>query len=97
MTIRSYFCVAACLSVWLASGATCPAAEPVKFHPGRVIPLLDAGQNLVPNASFECGTDGWGSAELDLLPGWYGPLNGLFGRLDPTTAADGRHQPEDRA
>ena len=45
--------------------------------------------NLVPNASFECGTDGWGSAELDFLPGWNSSLNKLFGRLDPTTAADG--------
>ena len=43
----------------------------------------------MPNASFECGTDGWGSAELDFLPGWYNPLNTLFGTLDETTAADG--------
>ena len=47
-------------------------------------------KNLVPNASFECGTDGWGSTELEVLPGWYGTLNGLFGKLDSTTAADGR-------
>jgi hypothetical protein len=45
--------------------------------------------NLVPNASFECGTDGWGSAELQFLPGWYSSLSTLFGKLDPTTTADG--------
>ena len=66
------------------------AADPPKFKPGRVIPPLGEGQrNLVPNASFECGTCGWGSTEMDALPGWYGTLNGLFGRLDTETAADG--------
>ena len=44
----------------------------------------------MPNASFECGADGWGSTELEVLPGWYGTLNGLFGTLDTTTAADGQ-------
>jgi hypothetical protein len=53
--------------------------------------MLGAGQqNLVPNASFECGTDGRGSTEREVLPGWYGTLNGLFGQLDWTTAAHGR-------
>jgi hypothetical protein len=83
----------ACLLIVTACGGTCLGAHPPKLHPGaaRLIPLLGEDQpNLVPNASFECGTDGWGSAELDRLLDWYGPLNGLFGRLDSTTAADGR-------
>ena len=65
-----------------------------KLHPGaaRLIPLLgEDQQNLVPNGSFECGADGWGSAELDRLLDWYGPLNGLFGHLDSSTAADGHN------
>jgi hypothetical protein len=87
---RPYFCGVACLLAFLAAGI-CLSGEPVKFRPGRVVPALgEAGQNLIPNASFECGADGWGSAELDWLPGWYGPLNGLFGCLDATTAAHGR-------
>ena len=90
MAIRSYFCCAAYVLVSLACGTACLAADGSKFKPGRVIPLLgDGEQNLVPNASFECGTDGWGSTEMDVLPGWYGTLNRLFGQLDSTTAADG--------
>ena len=89
MSVHLRRCCAACVLFWLACGVS-PGAEPVKFHPGRVVPLLGEGQqNLVPNASFECGTDGWGSTEMDLLPGWYGTLNGLFGKLDSTTASDG--------
>lgn len=90
MLRTSLFGYAACTIVWLACSIPCKGGEPVVFRPGRVIPLLGENQrNLVPNASFECGADGWGSAELDHLPGWYGPLNGLFGQLDATTAADG--------
>ena len=90
MTIRSCCRCVAFIVGCLACLGVCRAADPPQFHPGRVIPLLgEDQQNLVPNASFECGTDGWGSVELDFLPGWYNPLNTLFGRLDPTTAADG--------
>jgi hypothetical protein len=52
--------------------------------------LADGQGNLIPNASFECGDDRWASNELDSLPGWYGPLNGLFGQIDTSTAAHGR-------
>ena len=39
------------------------------FRPGHVIP--SAGRkNLIPNASFECRTDGWGSAEWDRAAHW---------------------------
>ena len=64
-------------------------AAPVEIRPGSPIPAPAGERNLVPNASFECGTDGWGSAELDLMPGWYGSLNALFGRLDTSTAFHG--------
>ncbi len=64
-------------------------AAPVEIRPGSPIPAPAGERNLVPNASFECGTDGWGSAELDLMPGWYGSLNALFGRLDRSTAFHG--------
>ena len=64
-------------------------AAPVEIRPGSPIPAPAGQRNLVPNASFECGTDGWGSAELDLMPGWYGSLNALFGRLDRSTAFHG--------
>lgn len=81
------FCAAVSL-LWLVCG-DCLGAAPVIVRPGSPIPALAGSQNLVPNASFECGTDGWGSAELDPMPGWYGPLNALFGRLDPDTAVQG--------
>ena len=90
--MMNHFCRwrVACLWAWLACGSACLAVEQTKVRPGRLIPMLGEDQgNLVPNASFECGTDGWGSAELDFLPGWNSSLNKLFGRLDPTTAADG--------
>ncbi len=64
-----------------------PAAEAAR--PGRIIP----GQgrvNRIPNASFECGTDGWGSAEWDRRTHWGGPMNALFGQLDERQRYDGR-------
>jgi hypothetical protein len=82
--------ILACLTV-LACNNVCPGEDAIKYHPGRIIPAPDERQtNLIPNASFECGVDGWGSAELGVPHGWYGVLNGLFGRLDETTAFDGR-------
>ena len=83
----------ACLLIGVTCGGVALLANEPLLHPGpaRLIPLLgEDQQNLVPNASFECGTDGWGSTELDWLLDWYGPLNGLFGRLDSSTATDGR-------
>jgi hypothetical protein len=88
--MRPSFCGAVCLLTSLLC-STFLGGDLLKLHPGRLIPILDEGQrNLVPNASFECGADGWGSTERDVLPGWYGTLNGLFGQLDSSTAADGR-------
>lgn len=91
MMVRLSVQWASFLMAWLACANVLLAKDPVKFRPGRVIPSVgERQQNLIPNASFECGTYGWGSTERDVLPGWYGTLNGLFGRLDSTTAADGR-------
>jgi hypothetical protein len=57
-------------------------------RPGHVIA---AGQrtNLVPNASFECGTSAWGSAEGDRVLHWGGRMNRLFGAIDTAEAHDG--------
>lgn len=89
--LRCVTCLLACLTCSACFGAAPRTPPNVKFRPGRVIPMVsETSQNLVPNASFECGTDGWGSTEREVLPGWYGTLNGLFGKLDSTTAADGR-------
>lgn len=38
-----------------------------------------ASRNLIPNASFECGTDGWST--LSKRTGWGPGLSGLFGRV----------------
>ena len=91
--LRCVTCALACLVCGSACFGAAPRSVPnVKFRPGRVIPMpSETPQNLIPNASFECGTDGWGSTEREVLPGWYGTLNGLFGKLDSTTAADGHN------
>lgn len=51
------------------------------YHPGHVIPSAGI-KNLVPNSSFECGPDGWGSAEWDRTAHWGGSMNELFGKID---------------
>ncbi|MFH1267465.1 MAG: carbohydrate binding domain-containing protein [Planctomycetota bacterium] len=58
------------------------------YHPGHVIPS-EGIKNLVPNASFECGLDGWGSAEWDRTAHWGGSMNRLFGQIDPGEALHG--------
>jgi len=59
------------------------------YRPGQIIPAAGHA-NLIPNASFECGTDGWGSAEGDRVVHWGGRMNRLFGELDTTQAFDGK-------
>ena len=59
------------------------------YRPGEIIPA-SGRRNLVPNASFECGSDGWGSAQWDRSAHWGGPMNQLFGQLDSEQAFDGR-------
>ena len=60
------------------------------YRPGHIIPPSGRA-NLIPNASFECGTSRWGSAEWDRTTHWGGQMNALFGALDATQAHHGRH------
>lgn len=46
-------------------------------------------RNLLPNASFECGPEGWSS--LGKRPGWIGGLSGLYGEIQTGQAWDGEH------
>jgi len=65
-------------------------AGPQARRPGHIIP--SAGKkNLIPNASFEVGTDGWGSAEWDRTVHWGGHMNGLFGTTDDKEAFHGKN------
>ncbi len=65
------------------------AARGEARRPGCII-AADARANLVPNASFECGTDGWGSAEWDRVTHWGGRMNRLFGLIDKEEAFHGQ-------
>jgi hypothetical protein len=64
-------------------------AGPDLYRPGHVIPA-EGAENLVPNSSFECGPDGWGSAEWDRTTHWGGSMNRLFGEIDAQEACHGR-------
>ncbi len=55
-------------------------------RPGHIV--ARGGKNLVPNASFECGAAGWGSAEAEYIH-WATRMNSLFGSLDRRVAFDG--------
>lgn len=59
------------------------------YQPGQIITPFGR-TNLVPNGSFECGTDGWGSAEGDRIAHWGGRMNTLFGTLETSEAYHGR-------
>ncbi|HUT32942.1 MAG TPA: carbohydrate binding domain-containing protein [Planctomycetota bacterium] len=64
-------------------------AGPQARRPGHIIP--SAGKkNLIPNASFEVGTDGWGSAGSGSGASWATPMNALFGVLDEKGAFHGK-------
>ena len=58
------------------------------YRPGHIIPS-EGAKNLVPNSSFECGPDGWGSAEWDRTTHWGGSMNRLFGEIDAAEAFHG--------
>ena len=64
-------------------------AGPNARRPGRVISAAER-RNLVPNASFECGSCGWGSAEWDRAAHWGGGMNSLFGVIDKENAVHGQ-------
>lgn len=74
-------------TLWVDDVEFAPAA-PDTDRPGHVITPGDR-VNRVPNASFECGTDGWGSAEWDRTTHWGGRMNRLFGTLDKNEAFHG--------
>lgn len=44
-------------------------------------------RNLLPNSSFECGTDGWSSVGQDT--GWGGHLSSLYGQIQQSEAWHG--------
>ena len=58
------------------------------YRPGHIIPAKGR-KNLIPNASFEVGTAGWGSEQWDRVTHWGGPMNRLFGQLDEKGAKHG--------
>lgn len=60
------------------------------YRPGHIISARGK-KNLVPNASFECRTGGWGSAEWDRAVHWGGRMNRLFGELEAAQAVHGKH------
>ncbi len=64
-------------------------AGPNPRRPGKIISAEDR-TNAVPNASFECGHAGWGSAEWDRVTHWGGHMNSLFGRIDNNQALHGK-------
>jgi hypothetical protein len=80
------------LQIWFTSTGTLWLDDVVfeetgaELHrPNNIIPA-GKGKNLIPNASFECGTDGWGSVEWERTTHWGGPMNQLFGEVDPDGA-----------
>jgi len=65
------------------------ALVPVEHRPMKVT-SSENRTNLLPNASFESGISGWGSAEWDKITHWGGPMNRLFGVIDNSTALHGQ-------
>lgn len=57
----------------------------------RFNPRVEAitSHNLIRNASFECGGDGWSS--LGKTAGWGGDLSGLYGVIEAGGVEDGGH------
>jgi hypothetical protein len=86
-TMRLQFCFLTTGTLWLDD------VELVQTD-GSLKPTLvwpDAGQrNLVPNGSFECGADSWGSVGRYVTSGWTMPMNRLFGEVVEGDAAEGR-------
>jgi hypothetical protein len=61
-----------------------PTTETPRYQPR--VPAVGA-QNLLPNSSFEAGTDGW--ATLGKVTGWGGDTSGLSGQIDAAEAYEG--------
>ncbi|MHC4561060.1 MAG: carbohydrate binding domain-containing protein [Planctomycetota bacterium] len=65
-------------SFWLDNVRLEPSEPLVKRFTEAISPTN--GVNLLPNSSFECGVNGWGS--IADLPGWGGNLNLPVGKID---------------
>ena len=72
-------------TLWLDEVEIVPADEPFPEYTNR-IPLINTN-NLLPNAGFECGVDGWSS--LGKSHGWIGGLSGLYGEIQEGDAWEG--------
>ena len=84
------------IQIWFTSTGTLwvdditfEEAGPDAVRPGHVIPA-EGRVNLVPNASFEVGADGWGSEEWDRTTHWGGPMNALWGAVDEGAGLHGQ-------
>ncbi|MGO8752010.1 MAG: carbohydrate binding domain-containing protein [Thermoguttaceae bacterium] len=75
-------------SLWLDEVLFEETRGPLR-RPGNAVPA-GGHKNLIPNAGFECGDDGWGSAEWDNAVHWGGRMNRLFGQIAETGSSEGR-------
>ncbi len=74
-------------TLWIAGvEIVCEAHPAARFNP-RV--SAAESRNLVPNSSFETGSDGW--TTLSARTGWSGPLVGLYGSIVAEAPFDGQH------
>lgn len=77
-----------CLALWFScfAFASLAAESPPRWNP----PILPGpARNLVPNSSFELGSDGWSS--LGTVTAGGGDLCGLYGVIQAGDAYDGGH------
>ncbi len=74
-------------TLWLDEVEVAAAAEPYLEYTNRIERIHS--RNLLPNAGFECGTEGWSS--LGERPGWIGGLSGLYGEIQKGQAWEGEH------
>jgi len=72
-------------TMWLDDVRLTPT-QPVQRRYTEVLPDLGS-KNLIPNASFDCGTSGWGS--ITQMSGWGGNVNTLMGEIGHTPARPG--------
>lgn len=74
-------------TLWLDEMALVESAHVPQWFPQI---STDGVRNFVPNSSFECGREGWGSMTYGSSPGGGDPYR-LEGELDGTTAHHGKH------
>jgi len=73
-------------TLWVDDVRIVPVRNLQRAFTRRIEPA--GGKNLLPNASFECGRDGW--ASLGKPVGW-GNMSGLFGRVVAARGVHGSH------